>query len=87
MTIDVEAAKMLIEAGISLKDPAPALAKRVVDKHHFRAFILATPVTQRRAAYDAMKPHLAFKVPSFSMLLGVGGKKLKKKVVQSLGNA
>jgi hypothetical protein len=78
MSIDTKAAEMLIDAGISLIDPAPALAKRVLSIHHFRAFLFATPSPKRKATYDALRPHLAFKVPSYSNLMAVGGKRDKQ---------
>jgi hypothetical protein len=76
--VDAKAAQMLMDAGISLLNPAPALAKRILSKEHFRAFLFATPADKRKAAYDAIVPHLAFKVPSFTMFMGVGGKKAKR---------
>jgi hypothetical protein len=78
VTMDPKAAEMLIDAGISLTNPAPALAARILSKHHFRAFLFATPVDKRKAAYDALVPHLPFKVPSFALFMGIGGKKAKK---------
>lgn len=78
MTMDPKAAEMLMDAGISLQNPAPALAQRVLSKEHFRVFLLATPMEKRKAAYDALVPHLSFKVPSFAMLMATGGKKAKR---------
>lgn len=71
MPIDVKAAEMLMDAGISLVDPAPALAAKVASLAHFKAFLLATPKAKRKAAYDALRPHLKFQVPSYSLLIGV----------------
>lgn len=78
MSMDAKAAQMLMDAGISLLNPAPALAKRVLSKHHFRAFLFATPADKRKAAYDALVPHLSFKVPSFALFMAAGGKKAKR---------
>jgi hypothetical protein len=70
---------MLMDAGISLIDPAPALAKRIQNLAHFKAFLLATPLGKRKKAYEALREHLTFKVPSYS-LLGVSGKRQRLKL-------
>lgn len=68
--MDTKSASMLLDAGISLRDPAPGLAARVLNLAHFKAFLLATPKPKRKAAYEALKPRLKFKVPSYSLLIG-----------------
>ena len=78
MIIEVKAAEMLMEAGISLINPAPALAARVVNQAHFKAFLQATPLSMRKKAYDAMAPHLSFTPLAYSLMnLGKRQKKAK----------
>jgi len=78
--VDAKAAEMLMDAGISLIDPAPALAKRIVNLKHFKAFLLATPLLKRKPAYDALRPHLAFKVPEFKYLFAGAPKRRKVRI-------
>lgn len=68
MSIEVKAAEMLMDAGISLLNPVPALAAMVVSLAHFKAFLRATPRDKRRPAYEALKPYLKFNVPSFALM-------------------
>ena len=75
--IDSKAAEMLMDAGISLVDPAPALAKRILNLKHFKAFLLATPLLKRKPAYEALRPHLTFKVPEFKYLFAGAPKRRK----------
>lgn len=78
MEMDAKAAEMLMDAGISLIDPAPALAKRILSQRHFKAFLMATPMAKRKAAYDALTPHLAFTALPYSALIRISRTKRVK---------
>ncbi len=68
-----------MDAGISLLNPAPALASRVQSQAHFKAFLMATPLAMRKKAYDAMAPHLSFKPMPYS-LMNLGGRQKKVRI-------
>ncbi len=68
MSIDRKSAEMLMDAGISLLNPAPALASRVQSQAHFKAFLMATPLAMRKKAYDAMAPYLSFKPLPYTLM-------------------
>lgn len=80
-----EIAQALMDRGISLVDPAPGLARLVLNDRHFRAFILATPSAKRLAAYNALLPHLTFKPSPYFLLVSTRkGKKHRVKVPVTL---
>ena len=70
--MDVETGKLLIDMGISLRDPAPGIASRIENPRELKQFLLCTPLGQRKKAYDALRPHLKFNVMSYTMLMGTG---------------
>ena len=72
-----EAAALLMGMGASLQNPAPAIAARILNARHFKAYLLATPRPMRKKAYEALRPHLRFEVPAYS-LLGVDVKRTRK---------
>jgi hypothetical protein len=76
-TLSPEAAQILMEMGASLTNPAPAIAERILNARHFKAFLLATPRPMRKKAYDALRPYLKFEVPAYS-LLGIDAKRSRK---------
>lgn len=68
--MDVPTGKLLLEMGISLRDPAPGLAARIETPRELKAFLLCTPLAKRKEAYNALRPHLKFNVMSYTMLMG-----------------
>ena len=61
-------AQELMEMGISLIDPAPQIAKMVTSLADFKALLNASPLSKRKKAYEALKPHLSFRVPPYSLM-------------------
>lgn len=73
---DPKAVAQAMDMGVSLVDPAPGLAARIRDNHHFRTFLLAIKPEFRRAVYDGIVPHLKFKPTAYFQLVT---KRKKKK--------
>lgn len=61
-------AEELQNMGVSLIDPAPQLASMIVDLKHFKKILNSTPLPKRKTAYEALRPHLSFEVPEYSMI-------------------
>ena len=77
--MDVETGKLLLDMGISLRDPAPGIAARIDSPRELKQFLLRTPQAQRKVAYEALRPHLKFNVMSYTMLMGAARTRKAKK--------
>jgi hypothetical protein len=65
---DARVPLMLREMGLSQSDPAPQIAAYIPNVREFKALLLSNDPSKRRAAYDALRPHLAFTVPDYEFL-------------------
>lgn len=59
---------MLREMGISQSDPAPQIAALIGNLEEFKTLLRSNPPEKRKGAYEALRPHLAFPVPSYEIL-------------------